>query len=95
MMTQEQFGQAILESITRVTGKCYIRNIFIKKLEPIGFDVALGFYDPETHLHIMGQFDEEEFLKYFEKELKTRQLHRDQHFIVTREYPESKLKCCI
>ena len=95
MMTQEQFGQAILECITKVTGKCYIRNVYIKKLKPFGFDVALGYDEPNTHLHIMGQFNEEDFLKYFEKELKTRHLHYDKYFKVTREYPEFKLNCCI
>lgn len=94
-MTQEEFGQAILECITKVTGKCYIREIFIRKLNPIGFDVALGFIDPETHLHIAGEMDEQAFLKYFEKELRTRHLHFDKHYRITREYPESKLQCCV
>jgi len=95
MMTQEQFGQQILECISKVTGKCYIRDIYIKKLKPYGFDVALGYHEPNTHLHIMGQYNEEDFLKYFEKELKSRNLQRDVHSRITLEYPEFKLNCCI
>jgi len=68
-MTREQFGQAILECITEVTGKCYIRSIHINKLKPYGFDVALGLDAPNTHLHIAGQFNEIDFLEYFKKEL--------------------------
>lgn len=94
-MTREEFGQAILESITKVTGKCYVRELYIKKIKPYGFDVALGMYEPETHFHIIGQFNEEDFLKYFEKELKSKRLHHNQYSKVVLEYPESKLHCCV
>lgn len=94
MMTQQEFGQAILECISRVTGKCFIDKVYISKLKPYGFDVALGYSEPNTRIHIMGQFNEEDFLKYFEKELKSKRLHYDQYFEVRREYPEQKLQCC-
>lgn len=91
-MTQTEFGQAILECFTEVYGKCYIGSLIINKI-PGGFDIGIGFNHRETPLHIMGQMDEEDFIKYFKKELRKRHFDHDSHSHIAWEYNEVKPIC--
>lgn len=83
-MTQEKFGQAILKCFSEVYGDyCYTGSLFINKL-PNGFDVAIGFNHKETPMHIMAELDDEAFIEFFKKELKSKRLHHNQYSHVTR-----------
>lgn len=89
----EQLRQAILVLIGEVYNKCYIGNLKITKLDPIGYDVSLGLDCDERPLHIAASLEWEDFLIYFKEELRKARLTSSnyytgyQSFNNERQYP--------
>lgn len=70
----DKFAQAILETIFKVYGKCYVGLLNIHRLPGGAIDLVLGLNDPDHPLHICAQLDDDKFLEYLEKELHGRRL---------------------
>lgn len=68
-MTKEEFSQAILECFSEVYGKKYIGSLFITKKPNGAIDVAIGYNHAETPQHLMAELNEEDYIKWFKKEL--------------------------
>ena len=68
-MTQEKFGQAILECFSEVYGKIYIGSLFINKRPNGAIDVGIGFNHSETPVHLIAELDEEKYIEWFKKEI--------------------------
>jgi len=48
----DKFAQAILETIFKVYGKCYVGLLNIHRLPGGAIDLVLGLNDPDHPLHI-------------------------------------------
>lgn len=76
-MTEIELEQAILELIQDIYKSEYIGKIKVQKIEPIGYCVKLGMNTPEAPLVIYAEIKEDQnFLKFMEKELKERRLDK-------------------
>lgn len=89
----EQLKQAILDTITKVYKKCYIGRLDIVKFKHGGYDVSIYLDCDERPLHIAAQLEFEDFLQYFEQELRRARL-TDSHYYTgyktfnhQRQYP--------
>ena len=64
----DKFAQAILETIFKVYGKCYVGLLNIHRLPGGAIDLVLGLNDPDLHVHICAQLEEDKFIEYQDKE---------------------------
>lgn len=69
----------ILDLICAIYHCCYTGKLEVTPLDPIGYDVSMELYSDERHLHIAAELPDDEFLQFFEKELRLRHLATD-HF---------------
>lgn len=76
----DKFAQAILETIFKVYGKCYVGHLRIHRLPDGCVDVSMGLDNPDKPLHISAQLDDQSFLAYFEQELRKRRLTSTKFF---------------
>lgn len=69
----------ILDLIYKIYNRCYIGKLEVTPLNPIGYDISMELHSDERPLHIAAELSDDEFLKFFEKELRSRHLATD-HF---------------
>lgn len=73
--------KAVLDIIEKRYKCKYIGKIKITKLEPGGFKLKMDLGCPgEWPIQLVADLDEENFLKFVEQELISRQLHKVQFF---------------
>jgi len=91
--------EAILDMIERRYKKKYVGGIKVTKLGKgwAGYKLMLDLGNPDKQLiTISADLEAEDFLKYVEQELISRQLHRVLFFKGVKKYPEDEERrtCC-
>lgn len=71
-MTTQELEQVIREQLLDIYKAEYIGKIYIKKLDPIGYEIKLGMNTPECPDVIYAELEDNEFLKFLKEELKHR-----------------------
>lgn len=71
---------AIRELICKVYGFAYIGKLKVAELEYGGYEVNITLGIEDQPLHISAQLEWEDFLKFIEKELRSRHLHSAKYY---------------
>lgn len=88
-MTNEELEQAIREIFLDIYKAEYLGKIWINKLKPYGYEVKLGLQVPEFPLVIYAELKDEDFLKFFREEIKSRNLIKVYYSTLKKEmFPE-------
>lgn len=66
--------EKILELIRKVYNRNYVGKLKVNKL-PNGYQVILGLNNIDKPLTISADLEDDDFLKFFEQELRDRHLH--------------------
>lgn len=86
-MTTTELEQVILEHILNIYNKKYTGKIKVQKLDPVGYRVELGLSTPEKPLVIYAELPDEQFIKFFKKELKTKRFNLTYYGKLYSVYP--------
>ena len=92
-----EMEQAVLDMIERRYKKKYIGGIEVKQLVSGGYVLKLDLGNPDVKvIQLSADLDAEDFLKYIEQELISRQLCKVQFFKGIKTYPEDEERgtCC-
>lgn len=86
----------ILELIKQVysyqgTVWAYNGKLKIEALDPVGYKVIFGLNNQDKPLIICAELPDNKFLKYMEKELRTRQFNTIKWFIGTQTLPDNSI----
>lgn len=103
-MTQQELEQAVLNIIetaycAKYVGKMEIKNLLDCNNNQVGYCLVLGLHTPERPLTIQMQGTAQQFLKYVEKELRSRHLHYTKFYTGYKLPPKDDCKnnntsCC-
>ena len=91
--------QAILDIICKRYRSKYVGPLKITELPGGGWDVAICLMNEEKPLHIAAQLEWDDFLKYFDEEIRKRHLHHTHYYTGYQsymgEYPGPIKRKCI
>ena len=83
--------KAVLDIIERRYKRKYIGGLKVTKLVSGGYKLVLDLGNPDKKiLQISADLNAEDFLKFIEQELISRQLHRVKFFEGVKIYPEDE-----
>lgn len=74
-MQIQDIEHQILELIQEVYGEKYIGKLKVEAL-PLGYCVTLGMADTQMPITIYAELNDQDFINYFRKELKTMGLNK-------------------
>lgn len=86
-MTTTELEQVIRDYIRDIYKKEYIGKIKIEALDSTGYCVKLGMDTPEQPITIYAELDDEAFLKFIKKELRSRNFHLVEYGELNKLYP--------
>ena len=72
--------QAILDYMIQCLGVVCIGKLTIEDLEPEGYKVQINLDNSENPITLMADLPDDEFLCFVKEELRSRKLHRLEHF---------------
>ena len=72
--------QAILDYMIQCLGVEFIGKLTIEDLEPEGYKVQINLDNSENPITLMADLPDDEFLCFVKEELRSRKLHRLEHF---------------
>ena len=72
--------QAILDYMIQYLGVVFIGKLTIEDLEPEGYKVQINLDNSENPITLMADLPDDEFLCFVKEELRSRKLHRLEHF---------------
>ena len=87
-MTLAEIKHRIQDIITEVYNVKYVGSLEVKRIEPVGLIVRLGIMNDYKPMYISAELDDEQFLKYFKKELYDRNLDMVEFFKGFMTYPD-------
>ena len=73
-MTEQELEQVTQEYLMDIYNAKYIGKIWVKKLNPFGYQVSLGLNAPECPHVIYGELKDKQFLKFLKQELRNMNL---------------------
>ena len=65
----------------------FIGNLQITDLKPVGYKVSINLDNSENPIVIMGEYPDEEFIPFIKEELRSRKLHRLEHYKLQKLCP--------
>lgn len=68
-------------------GVIFIGKLEITDLDPIGYKVSINLDNSENPLIIMGEYSDEDFIPFIKEELRSRKLHKLEHFKLQKLCP--------
>ena len=86
-MTHTELKQVILDYMKECQGVLFIGNIQIEDLEPIGYKVSINLDNSENPIIIMADLPDDKFVPFILEELRSRKLHRLEHFKLEKLCP--------
>ena len=98
-MTLSDLEQVILDIITKIYCKKYIRTIKIEETfdlftkEHLGYVLYLGLNKNDTPLSIASEGTDKQFTTFIEKELRSKQLDSSDYFEAIQLYRVDEKKC--
>ena len=72
--------QEILDYMIQCLGVVFIGKLTIEDLEPEGYKVQINLDNSENPITLMADLPDDEFLCFVKEELRSRKLHRLEHF---------------
>lgn len=102
-MTHQELELAVLLIIEKAYCAKYVGELKIQDLldcndKPVGYKLQLGLNSPERPLTIQMQGTAKQFLKFVEKELRTRHLHTTSYYmgykLPPKEDCDKNTSCC-
>lgn len=72
--------QVILDYMIQCLGVVFIGKLTIEDLEPEGYKVQINLDNSENPITLMADLPDDEFLCFVKEELRSRKLHRLEHF---------------
>ena len=72
--------QAILDYMIQCLGVVFIGKLTIEDLEPEGYKVQINLDNSDNPITLMADLPDDEFLCFVKEELRSRKLHRLEHF---------------
>ena len=72
--------QAILDYMIQCLGVVFNGKLTIEDLEPEGYKVQINLDNSENPITLMADLPDDEFLCFVKEELRSRKLHRLEHF---------------
>nr|DAN37437.1 MAG TPA: hypothetical protein [Crassvirales sp.] len=85
--TDGNIKEEILSIIEKIYCKKYIGTLEIYRIIPFGLIVRFGLNCNEKPIYIAAELSDDKFLKYMEKEIRSRRFDFVKYFIGYKEYP--------
>lgn len=91
-MTIEEIKQDILQIFRESYKYNYTGKLIVNRLSPIGLEVILGMNNIDKPIRISAELQDQDFLKFFKKEIQSRDLSSIKFFLGVKTYPDT-YKC--
>ena len=86
-MTHTELKQVILDYMRTQFQIDFIGDIRIEDLDPIGYKVSLNLDHAENPFVLMADLPDDKFVDFIKEELRSRKLHKQQHFKAVKLCP--------